>query len=262
MSTKEKKSALIVAAVLGVLILICGPMSLVATGAAGMFFYGLNLSLEEQRIAEEHYTEPAAVSPPSVSPPSTPTPSNATPAVAVQRDSREPTIAGKQVEIEVVQFSDFQCGYCADRFQELHELTERHDWLQLQFKHYPLSNQCNQNVSSDMHENACVAAKAAECAHQQGLFWELGAEMFADQAGLSEHTLADKAGAAGLDRARYQACMQSAPSPRIQSDINSGVAMGIRGTPAMYALVLSTGKWFKITGDLEQTLQDLRGQPQ
>ena len=258
MSTKENKNtALIVAAVLGVLILICGPMSLVATGAAGMFFYGLNLSLEEQRIAEEHYTEPAAVPPPAA-----PTPSNATPAAAVQRDSMEPTIAGKQVEIEVVQFSDFQCGYCADRFQELHELTERHDWLQLQFRHYPLSNQCNQNISSDMHENACAAAKAAECAHQQGLFWELGAEMFTDQAGLSERALADKAGAAGLDRARYQACMQSAPSPRIQSDINSGVDMGFRGTPAMYALVLSTGKWFKITGDLEQTLQDLRGRPQ
>lgn len=189
------------------------------------------------------------------------TPLDVTSVEAIQRDGSEPTIRGGRVEIELVQFSDFQCGYCAERYLELRELAERHDWLQLQFKHYPLHNACNEHVSVAMHEDACAAAQAAECAHQQDLFWPMATAMFSGQDDLSASALDDKAASTGADMDLFQRCMQRQSSPRVFTDISAGRAVGVRGTPAMYAHVLHTGQWLKITTDLEHTLTALRSRP-
>ena len=249
MDDSKTSPGLIAAVAAGVLFCGCLPLTLLVIGGIGAMFY-MEMSTEPDPYERPIPPQDTAV------PEEAPEPPNFVPAVS--RDGSEPTIGGSQVEIEVVQFSDFQCPYCSTRFEELAELAERSSWLRLQFKHYPLSQTCNPNLSVDMHEHACDAAKAADCAHEQGLFWPMAAEMFANQDALEEKDLAAKAAAVGLRMPQYRRCMDQGYTDGLQSDIASAAAMEIRGTPAIYAHVVDSGRWYKIEGDLITELERLR----
>ena len=236
------------AVVVGVIFCGCLPLTLAAMGILGL---GLYLTINGQ----DPYDPPRP--PPRDTTfidedPLTPTDS------AVIRDGSEPTLGGSRAEIEVVQFSDFQCQYCSTRFEELVELTQGSSWLRLQFKHYPLSDTCNPNLSFNMHEHACDAAKAADCAHEQGLFWPMATEMFANQDALAETDLSAKAAAVGLNMSQYRRCMNQGYTAGLQADIDSAAAMYIRGTPAIYAHVVASGRWYKLEGDILSELERLR----
>jgi protein-disulfide isomerase len=77
--------------------------------------------------------------------------------------------------VTIVEFSDFECPYCAAVQGTLHNVLStagsdvRHVW-----KNFPLS----------FHAGARPAAIAAECARVQGRFWEFHDLVFAGQSGL------------------------------------------------------------------------------
>src|SRR5438093_1453862 len=74
--------------------------------------------------------------------------------------------------ITIVEFSDFQCPHCAEAFPELRKLLRSRSDVRLVFRHYPLDSSCNTSLPVPLHPNACLAAIAAECAGDQGRFWE------------------------------------------------------------------------------------------
>ena len=77
--------------------------------------------------------------------------------------------------VTIVEFSDFECPYCALVQPTLDTvLTGAGSDVRLVFKHFPLS----------MHAHARPAAIAADCAHAQGRFWEFHDLVFAGQATL------------------------------------------------------------------------------
>lgn len=243
MEDNKLSPGLIAAAVAGVLFCGCMPLTLLAMGGLGFALYQ---TPRAQELFPDEQPEPPLG---DIGPPAT---------AAVHLDGSEPSIGSPQADIELVQFSDFQCPYCSTRFEELVELTQRSSWLRLQFKHYPLSNICNPNLSVEMHEHACDAAKAADCAHEQDLFWPMAAEMFANQDALGADDLAATARSVGLRMPQYQRCMDQGYTDGLLSDIESASAVNIRGTPAIYAHVIATGQWYQLTGDLESELEQLR----
>jgi protein-disulfide isomerase len=94
------------------------------------------------------------------------------------------------------------------------------------YKHNPLS----------FHQHAMPAAKAAECAREQGKFWEMHDKMFENQRALANPQLEEYAGSiAGLDAAKWKACFESDKyEDRIKADQSTAVALGARGTPAFF----------------------------
>lgn len=75
----------------------------------------------------------------------------------------------KNAKVKVVEFSDFECPFCARAFPTIKALQAKYgDKLSLEYRHYPLP----------FHPNAQKAAEASECAGEQGKFWQMHDKMF------------------------------------------------------------------------------------
>lgn len=81
------------------------------------------------------------------------------------------------------------------------------------------------------------AARAAECAADEGKFFEYLDSVYGDQDGndFSDTALADSAEGIGLDRAAFDDCLAgNAKALRVQQDVTSGLALGVSRTPTFF----------------------------
>jgi protein-disulfide isomerase len=138
--------------------------------------------------------------------------------------------------ISIVEFSDFQCTHCARAFRDLHDLERRHrGTLRVAFHHFPLDSGCNPHVASHLHQSACLAAIAAECAARYGRFWEYHDRLFSAQDRLGRDDLVANAAALGIDRATFSACLDDPASrARVLADVEAGARLGVRSTPTLF----------------------------
>ncbi len=84
-----------------------------------------------------------------------------------------------------------------------------------------------------IHPHAFKAAVAANCANEQGKYWEMYHRLFENQRQLDPTSLAAHAQAVGLDEAKFAACMASNKyDDEIRKDMADAAAAGVQGTPA------------------------------
>jgi len=82
------------------------------------------------------------------------------------------------------------------------------------------------------HAQAFKAAEAAECAGEQGKFWEMHNKIFENQRALSPEDLSKDAEAVGVDMPKFKACLDSGKyAEKIKKDIAEGQKAGVTGTP-------------------------------
>ena len=102
--------------------------------------------------------------------------------------------------IEIIEFSDFECPYCQKAQPMIRELLAKYDGkVRLVWKDFPLPN----------HQHAVAAAIAARCAGEQGRFWEYHDVLFENQGALLPADLRRHARTAGVDVAKFDACLQT-----------------------------------------------------
>ena len=137
-----------------------------------------------------------------------------------------PTKGPAGAPVTIVEFSDFQCPYCASLIPTLNQVVERYgDQVRIVFRQYPLG----------FHPHAQKAAEASLCAHEQGKFWQLHDAMFANQQALAVDSLKTKAAELGLAAEPFDSCLDSGKyADEVQSDLQAGTAAGVNGTPAMF----------------------------
>lgn len=138
-----------------------------------------------------------------------------------------PTKGPESAPVTLVEFSDFQCPYCAQINPTLQELQQRYgEKLQVVFRQFPLRQ---------IHPEAQKAAEAALCAEDQGKFWPMHDALFSNQQQLAEDNLRAKAEELGLDMKRFERCLDSdAKAEAVQKDLEAGERAGVAGTPAIY----------------------------
>ncbi len=84
-----------------------------------------------------------------------------------------------------------------------------------------------------MHGNAMKAAEAAQCANDQGKFWEMHDKIFANQQALKPEDLAKTAESLGMDGPKFKQCLESGKhDDQIKKDMAEGQKAGITGTPS------------------------------
>lgn len=129
--------------------------------------------------------------------------------------------------VTVVEFSDFQCPYCARVGPALKRIQDTYgDQVRIVYKDFPLLQ---------IHNNAAKAAEAGACAADQGKFWELHDKMFENQARLSVADLKQFAKDSGLDAAAFDQCLDSGQkSAEWNQDLADGERYGVTGTPAFF----------------------------
>jgi len=154
----------------------------------------------------------------------------------VALDGTEPILGDPDAPYMVIEFADFACPHCAHAGPELAALVQMHPEVQVRFKAYPLSGPCEEAVVDGvLTDDRCRGAQAAECAHQQGKFWEYSHAVFKNLGYLSASDLHFQADHLGLDMAAFQACMADGVSLQgVIADANAGRAAGVTSTPSMF----------------------------
>lgn len=128
--------------------------------------------------------------------------------------------------VEIVEFSDFQCPFCAKLRSALDRVRNDYgDRIRLTYKQFPLPS----------HPQAGAAAEASLCAAAQGKFWEMHDELFAEQRLVSEEAFAEIAKRAGLDLSSFDACLSAHDrSGELAADKADAASLGIGSTPTFF----------------------------
>jgi protein-disulfide isomerase/uncharacterized membrane protein len=135
----------------------------------------------------------------------------------------------------VVEFADFGCPHCAIAETEMTDLIAQNPDIQLRFKPYPFASQCNDAVTFDDAPELCRAAAAAECGGEQGKYFEMAHQLFANQGYFSDNDLNFMAKAIGLDMAAFETCMASPQTnANLKASAAAGNLAGVQSTPAMF----------------------------
>jgi len=140
--------------------------------------------------------------------------------------TNNPVRGPKTAPVRIVEFSDFQCPYCAELQKTLDQVLKAFPKdVQVVYKQYPLN----------IHQFARQAAAASLFAQGQGKFWELHDKMFQGFTQISDENLRKWVGEVGLNLAEYDKAIQSGRfEPVIQKDMADGAAAKVLGTPTLF----------------------------
>lgn len=154
--------------------------------------------------------------------------------------------------ITVIEYTDFQCPYCAMAQVELGKLLQMYpDDVRLVYRSLPLVG---------IHPNATMAAQAAEAAGAQGKFWEMYDALFTKQSDWSAKTadeflvwLSAEATALGLEKEQFSEDLVSeAVQAKIQEQITYADSIGLRSTPTV---LVNGSPWGWFASDIEPLIK-------
>ncbi len=136
-----------------------------------------------------------------------------------------PTFGPKDAPVQIVEFTDFECPYCALAALNALDLVRKTYGNQVRFvfKHSPLP----------FHRRAKSAHVAALCANEQNHFWEYRMRLFRNQKELNRGAYLEHAKTLGLDLVKFEGCLnQNQYDSVIDADIAEAMKLGVEGTPA------------------------------
>ncbi|HXX47256.1 MAG TPA: thioredoxin domain-containing protein, partial [Myxococcota bacterium] len=139
-----------------------------------------------------------------------------------------PVRGDAQGPVTIVEFSDFQCPYCAKAAPLIADVLKKYPkGVRFVYKQFPLP----------FHPAARAAAEASLAAQEQGKFWEMHDVLIQNQATLDAAKIEQYAKTAGLDVARFKADLaknKAAYDQRIDGEIKLGDSVDVRGTPTIF----------------------------
>lgn len=132
-----------------------------------------------------------------------------------------PIAGNPKGDVTVVEFFDYNCGFCKRGFPELAKLIESDKNVRVVFKELPI-----------LSEGSMEAARVALAAKAQGKYWEVHRELMSTKGAINGEVALKAAAKHGLDVAKLKTDMQSpAVSKEIETVRTLAQKMGINGTP-------------------------------
>lgn len=141
----------------------------------------------------------------------------------------DPIQGDKEAPVTIVEFSDYQCPFCKrafdDAVKQIREKYIANGKVRLVYRDYPL----------DFHQYALPAAMAAECADDQGKYFEMHDKLFENQQALTDDDLIKYANEIGLKEAEFTKCFKDQKyKDEVLNDLKDGQKAGVGGTPAFF----------------------------
>jgi protein-disulfide isomerase len=138
----------------------------------------------------------------------------------------DPARGEANAAVTIVEFTDFQCPACAAMQPILDEVQKSYgNRVRLVVRDFPLN----------AHAFARKAAEAANAANAQGKFFEYTVLLFKRQNALDVPSLKKYASELGLDRARFDAALDSGKyAAEVKHDMEDGEMYGVVSTPTIF----------------------------
>lgn len=138
----------------------------------------------------------------------------------------DPSLGPADAAVTIIEFSDFNCPYC----RQFHQATFREllaaypDQIRFVYRDYPITSQ-----------ESFLAAQAAECAAEQGSFWDYHDALFSGRIELSPSAYRQYADDLGLDSDELMRCVESGQfADEVQADARYAASLGLSGTPTFF----------------------------
>ena len=150
-----------------------------------------------------------------------------TPAVSVDDDA---VLGSADAPVTIVIFGDYQCPFCKKAYNEA-EAKIRTEYVatgkvKMVFRDFPLDS---------IHPSARPASEAAQCAADQGKYWEYHDALFDKQEQLPTLDYVSLAAQLGLNTGDFSTCVANKTyAAEVQKDQDDGIALGVSGTPASF----------------------------
>ena len=143
--------------------------------------------------------------------------------------TQEPFKGNPEATLTVIEFTDYQCPFCRKYAKQTLPYLERDyiDTGKIKYvvRDFPLQS---------LHREAFQAAVAADCAGEQGKYWEMHDRLL-NSTSSTYGAWEQHAEAIGLDDSQFQSCLQSEhPGQGVQEDLAEGRKVGVRGTPTFF----------------------------
>ena len=138
----------------------------------------------------------------------------------------DPSIGPEDAAVVIVEFSDFSCVYCrkfhTETFPQLLEAYEGQ--IRFVYRDFPILN-----------PESLIAAQAAECAHEQDMFWEYHDKLFSGELKLGRDTYEQYALDLDMDADALLECIDSGRfEDEVSEDANFVRNLGAGGTPTFF----------------------------
>ena len=164
----------------------------------------------------------------------------------------EPMLGDENAPVTVVEFADYQCPFCRkfslQTFDQLKANYIDTGKVRFVYKDFPLEQ---------MHDRAIEMAEAANCAADQGKYWEMNKKLFNEQQEISPGRMArfsaDKipqwAEEIGLNMDEFNQCTSASEyEAEAREDLQEGQKLGVTGTPTFFVYADGDATATKIGG--------------
>lgn len=135
---------------------------------------------------------------------------------------KHPEIGNSKGDVMVVEFFDYNCGYCKHAMQAVRELSEKDKNVRIIFMEYPI-----------LSPQSVMASKWAVAANMQGKYWAFHQELLQSSAPKDEANLTKIAEKVGLDVAKLKKDAEGKDVEAYMTSVKEfGQKLNISGTPA------------------------------
>lgn len=151
------------------------------------------------------------------------------PVTRVELDDDDPVRGNVNAKVAIVEFSDYECPFCG-RFHAQTLPSLKKDYIdtgkvQYIFRDFPL----------EFHPNAISASIAANCAGEQGVYWEMHDSLFVNQKRLGKALYEELAKTLKVNTVSFDTCLKDEKQAKeVTSDFVYGQSVGIEGTPTFF----------------------------
>ncbi len=148
----------------------------------------------------------------------------------------DPYLGAEDAKVVIVEFSDYTCPYCAKFANEVEsELIKNYgDKIKFVFRDFPVHG-----------EAAYLAAEAADCAGEQGKYWDFHRLLYENQREwlefknntlrVNQTVIYGYAEQLGLNVDEFKACVESGKyRQEVDKDLQDGASYGVTGTPTFF----------------------------
>jgi protein-disulfide isomerase len=153
-----------------------------------------------------------------------------------------PTKGAATARVMMVEVSDYHCPFCRRFRQQTQPQIDAQyiatGKLRYAFIDYPIAQ---------LHPDAFRAHEAANCAGDQGKYWEMNGQLF-DQPARDVPSLVAQAGKVGLNTSQFKSCLEGGQySTQVRESVSRMQTLGLDSTPTfLLGLTPSAGQPMKV----------------